>query len=142
MDPALASFAAQARRLRQLSGLGFSFEEVEVPSFPLKNRVTAHNWRSTTSFRCLSRRSRRRRIDLGPQIARLSAMLNLSAANLIGGFVFGSIGFVAFIYGKRMNLWRPMLLGIGLMVYPYFINNDLLMIAIGTIGTAGLFFLR
>ena len=69
-------------------------------------------------------------------------MLNLSAANLIGGFVFGSIGFVAFIYGKRMNLWRPMLLGIALMVYPYFINDDLLMITIGTIGTAGLFFLR
>jgi hypothetical protein len=81
-------------------------------------------------------------IDLGPQIARLSVMLNLSAANLIGGFVFGSIGFVAFIYGKRMNLWRPMLLGIALMVYPCFISDDLLMIAIGTIGTAGLFFLR
>ena len=69
-------------------------------------------------------------------------MLNLSTANLIGGFVFGSIGFVAFIYGKRMNLWRPMLLGIALMVYPYFISDDLLMIAIGTIGTAALFFLR
>src|SRR5213593_171221 len=50
MDPALASFAAQARRLRQLSGPGFSFEKVEVPSFPLKNRVTAQDWRSTTSF--------------------------------------------------------------------------------------------
>jgi hypothetical protein len=71
-----------------------------------------------------------------------STMLNLSAANLIGGFVFGSIGFVAFIYGKRMNLWKPMFLGIALMVYPYFVSNDLLMIAIGTIGTAGLFFLR
>jgi hypothetical protein len=69
-------------------------------------------------------------------------MLNLSAANLIGGFVFGSIGFVAFIYGKRMNLWKPMLLGIALMIYPYFISNDAVMIAIGAIGTAGLFFLR
>jgi len=69
-------------------------------------------------------------------------MLNLSAANLIGGFVFGSIGFVAFIYGKRMNLWRPMLLGIALMVYPYFVSNDLAMIVIGAAGTAGLFFLR
>jgi len=69
-------------------------------------------------------------------------MLNLSAANLIGGFVFGSIGFVAFIYGKGMNLWRPMLLGIAFMVYPYFLSDDLLMIAIGTIGTAALFFLR
>ncbi len=69
-------------------------------------------------------------------------MLNLSAANLIGGLVFGSIGFVAFIYGKRMNLWKPMLLGIALMVYPYFVSNDAVMIAIGSIGTAGLFFLR
>jgi hypothetical protein len=80
--------------------------------------------------------------DLGPQIARLSAMLNLSAANLIGGFVFGSIGFVAFIYGKRMNLWKPMFLGIGLMIYPYFVSNDAAMIIIGAIGTLGLFFLR
>ena len=69
-------------------------------------------------------------------------MLNLSAANLIGGFVFGSIGFVAFIYGNRINLWKPMFLGIALMVYPYFISNDAIMIAIGAIGTAGLFFLR
>jgi len=69
-------------------------------------------------------------------------MLNFSAANVIGGFVFGSIGFVAFIYGKRMNLWKPMFLGIALMVYPYFISNDVALIAIGAIGTAGLFFLR
>ena len=69
-------------------------------------------------------------------------MFNLSAANLIGGLVFGSIGFIAFIYGKRMNLWKPMFLGIGLMIYPYFISNDIALIAIGAIGTAGLFFLR
>jgi len=81
-------------------------------------------------------------VDLGQQIARLSAVLNLSAANLIGGFVFGSIGFVAFIYGKRMNLWKPMFLGIGLMVYPYFISNDAVMFVIGIFGSAALFFLR
>jgi hypothetical protein len=69
-------------------------------------------------------------------------MLNLSAANLIGGCVFGSIGFVAFVYGKRMSLWKPMFLGIALMIYPYFVSNDAAMIAIGTIGTASLFILR
>ena len=69
-------------------------------------------------------------------------MFNLSAANLIGGLVFGSIGFIAFIYGKRMNLWKPMFLGIALMIYPYFISNDIALVAIGAIGTAGLFFLR
>ncbi|HEY6207297.1 MAG TPA: hypothetical protein VIW21_14160 [Chthoniobacterales bacterium] len=69
-------------------------------------------------------------------------MFSFSAANLIGGLVFGSIGFIAFIYGKRMNLWKPMLLGLALMVYPYFISDDVMMIAIGAIGTAGLFVLR
>ncbi len=41
-----------------------------------------------------------------------------------------------------MNLWKPMLLGLALMVYPYFISDDMTMIAIGVIGTVGLFFLR
>jgi hypothetical protein len=69
-------------------------------------------------------------------------MINLSAANLIGGLVFGSIGFVAFIYGKRMNRWKPMLLGIGLMVYPYFISDDKIMLVIGIFGSTALFFVR
>ena len=69
-------------------------------------------------------------------------MFNLSAANLIGGCVFGSIGFVAFLYGKRMNLWRPMLIGIALMVYPYFISNDIALYAAGVVGSASLWFMR
>lgn len=81
-----------------------------------------------------------------PCLARNSLLkidiVNFSAANLIGGFVFGSIGFVAFVYGKRMNLWKPMLLGIALMVYPYFLNNDAVMIVIGVFGSTALFFCR
>jgi hypothetical protein len=69
-------------------------------------------------------------------------MINLTAANLIGGLVFGSIGFVAFIYGKRMNLWKPMLLGLGLMVYPYFISDDKIMLVLGIFGSTALFFVR
>jgi hypothetical protein len=69
-------------------------------------------------------------------------MFDMSAANLVGGFLFGSIGFVAFIYGKRMNLWKPMFCGIALMVFPYFIANTAIMYAIGAIGSAALFFLR
>ena len=71
-----------------------------------------------------------------------SGMFETSSANLIGGFVFGSIGFVAFIYGKRMNLWKPMFLGIGLMIYPYFVSNDVVMCVIGILGSTALFFLR
>jgi hypothetical protein len=68
--------------------------------------------------------------------------LSFSAANLIGGFVFGSIGFVAFIYGKRMNLWKPMLLGIALMVYPYFVSDDKIMLVVGFFGSTALFVWR
>jgi len=69
-------------------------------------------------------------------------MLNFSTANLIGGLVFGSIGFVAFMYGKRMNLWKPMLLGIALMAFPYFITDDKIMLVIGIFGSTALFFVR
>ena len=65
-----------------------------------------------------------------------------SGANLIGGLLFGSIGFVAFVYGKRMHVWKPMLLGIALMAYPYFVSNDIALFAIGTLGTAALFLFR
>ena len=67
---------------------------------------------------------------------------NMTAANLIGGLLFGSIGFVAFIYGKRLSLWRPMFLGLGLMVFPYFVEATLPLFAIGSVGSALLFFLR
>ena len=69
-------------------------------------------------------------------------MLNFSTANLIGGLVFGSIGFVAFMYGKRMNLWKPMLLGIALMAFPYFMTDDKIMLVIGIFGSTALFFVR
>ena len=65
-----------------------------------------------------------------------------SSANLLGGLIFGSIGFVAFVYGKRRHIWKPMLLGLGLMAYPYFVENDLTMFVIGAVGTAALFLFR
>jgi hypothetical protein len=65
-----------------------------------------------------------------------------SGANLIGGLLFGSIGFVAFVYGKRMNVWKPMFLGLALMAYPYFVTNDIALFAIGAVGTAALFLFR
>jgi hypothetical protein len=69
-------------------------------------------------------------------------MFGLSAANLIGNLLFSSVGFLAFIYGKRMNLWKPMLCGIWLMVYPYFIGDTVIMYAIGVVDSAALIFLR
>ena len=78
----------------------------------------------------------------GAHLAAKIDMFETSSANLIGGFVFGSIGFVAFIYGKRMNLWRIMLCGLALMIFPYFIADAVILYAIGTFGAVALLFLR
>jgi len=80
--------------------------------------------------------------DPGAHLAAKIDMFETSSANLIGGFIFGSIGFVAFIYGKRMNLWKIMLCGLALMIFPYFIADAVMLYAIGVFGTAALLFLR
>jgi hypothetical protein len=69
-------------------------------------------------------------------------MFGLTGANLIGNLLFSSIGFVAFIYGKRMNLWKLMFCGLALMVFPYFVTNTTAMYVIGVVGSAALLFLR
>jgi hypothetical protein len=56
-----------------------------------------------------------------------SGMFETSSANLIGDFVLGPIGFVAFIYGKRMDLWKIMLCGLALMIFPYFIADTVIL---------------
>ena len=76
------------------------------------------------------------------EISSKNAMPLFSGANLIGGLLFGSIGFVAFVYGKRMHVWKPMFLGLALMAYPYFVSNDIALFAIGVVGTAALFLFR
>ena len=50
---------------------------------------------------------------------------------LLGGFIFSMIGLGAMRYGKNLGLWKPVAIGIALMVYPYFIYNRFLVWAIG-----------
>jgi hypothetical protein len=80
--------------------------------------------------------------ETGSELARKDAVPVFTGLNLVGGLLFGSIGFVAFIYGKRMQIWKPMFLGLALMAYPYFVSNDIALFAIGAVGTAALFLFR
>ena len=68
--------------------------------------------------------------------------VNLGMANIIGGLIFGSIGFIAFVYGKKQSSFKIMMLGALLMAYPYFIQNTIAVYAVGAALTAALFFLR
>ena len=63
-------------------------------------------------------------------------------ARLIGGFLFGGIGFVAFVYGKGQASLKLMVLGAVLMAYPYFVPNTLATYVIGVLLTAGVFLFR
>ncbi len=56
--------------------------------------------------------------------------------------IFGAIGFVAFVYGKKNTLWRTMTIGIALMAYPYFFSGSLATYLIGIVLTAALYFWR
>jgi hypothetical protein len=65
-----------------------------------------------------------------------------SEAWLLWGVVFGSIGLAYFVYGKKQQRFVPLLCGIALMVYPYFISNTVLLVAVGLMISAVLYFLR
>ena len=68
--------------------------------------------------------------------------MNFSASSLFAGIVFGAIGFAAFIYGKKQASFKPMLIGIALMAYPYFVSNTILLWGIGAALTVSLFLFR
>jgi hypothetical protein len=50
---------------------------------------------------------------------------------ILAGFIFGTIGWGAFSYGKRLGLWQPRAIGCALMVYPYVVFNLWLLWGIG-----------
>ena len=67
---------------------------------------------------------------------------SLQVPNLIAGILFGSIGLGAFIYGKKQSSVRIIMIGVGLMAYPYFVSNAVLVYVIGIALTVALFIFR
>lgn len=57
---------------------------------------------------------------------------NISWVNIVGYFIFGGIGFVAFVYGKKQKSLTPLLIGLTLMMSPYFLTNALWLYIVGT----------
>jgi hypothetical protein len=66
----------------------------------------------------------------------------LSTASLLWGLLFGSIGLGFFVYGKRQRAVVPMLCGVALMIFPYFVSGIIVTIVIGTVLIAIPYFLR
>lgn len=54
-------------------------------------------------------------------------------AQLVWGMLFGAIGMGYFIYGKRQSALLPLVCGVGLMVFPYFVSGTFWMLLIGAL---------
>lgn len=52
---------------------------------------------------------------------------------LIWGMLFGAVGLGFFIYGKKQRSVVPLLTGIALFLFPYFIPNVYILVAVGVI---------
>ena len=66
----------------------------------------------------------------------------MSTATLFAGLVFGAAGMGAFAYGRRQRRATPFLIGVALMVYPYFFDDVWLLYGIGILLIAALFVFR
>ena len=66
----------------------------------------------------------------------------MSTASLLWGLLFGSIGVGFFIYGKRQSMVVPLVCGLALIVYPYFVTGTWLLLLIGIALMAVPYFLR
>jgi multisubunit Na+/H+ antiporter MnhC subunit len=53
--------------------------------------------------------------------------------SLIVGLVTGTVGIAYFVYGKRQQRFVPLLAGIALCAYPYFVDNLIAALVIGAV---------
>ncbi|CAM0999059.1 Amino acid transport protein [Rhodanobacter sp. Root179] len=57
----------------------------------------------------------------------------LNASTLWWGLLFGSIGLGFFVYGRKQRAIVPLVCGIGLMVFPYFVSGTAWLIIVGVV---------
>src|SRR6476620_4834515 len=72
----------------------------------------------------------------------LPSFPSFSMAGIVANVLFSGVGFVAFTYGKKMQVWRPMVIGIALMAYTYFFQSEVMLYGIGSVLTTALFVFR
>ena len=66
----------------------------------------------------------------------------MNATQLFLGVIFSSIGLGYFLYGKKQKMTVPFVVGLFLMVFPYFIESNALLDGIGLLLSAAPYFLR
>jgi len=55
----------------------------------------------------------------------------LSESGLLLTVLLSSIGLGFFLYGKKQRAIVPLVCGLGLLIFPYFVSNTIVLLAIG-----------
>jgi predicted membrane protein len=66
----------------------------------------------------------------------------VNTSSLLWSVLFSAVGMGYSIYGKRQRAPVPLICGMALMVYPYFVSNNILLVAIGVVLMAVPYFIR
>ncbi len=66
----------------------------------------------------------------------------MSSSLLLWGLLFGSVGIGFFIYGKRQRRVVPLVCGLALMIFPYFVSGTILVVVVGIVLIAIPYFVR
>jgi hypothetical protein len=65
-----------------------------------------------------------------------------NTSHLIWGMVFGAFGLGFFVYGRKQRAVVPLVTGIALFIFPYFIPNVYLLVVVGAFLVALPYFVR
>ncbi|MCR4530783.1 amino acid transport protein [Acinetobacter venetianus] len=66
----------------------------------------------------------------------------MNATQLFLGVIFSSIGLGYFLYGKKQKMTVPLVCGLVLMLFTYFIDNTMIISVIGIVLSILPYFLR
>lgn len=66
----------------------------------------------------------------------------MNTSLLLWGLLFSSAGLGFFLYGRKQKAPVPLVCGLALMIFPYFISSTVLLIAIGVVLIAVPYFVR
>ena len=66
-----------------------------------------------------------------PNPSAISGLFKFDVYNILAGILFGSIGWISLSYGRKLQLWKPIAIGLALMIYPYFFSNNWLLWGVG-----------
>jgi predicted membrane protein len=55
----------------------------------------------------------------------------VETGTLLWGLLFSSIGLGFFLYGKKQRAIVPLVCGLALMIFPYLVANNVVLVAVG-----------